>query len=194
MKRKISETEFMLREVKRRFKNPCQLWSAGKDSTVLLHITKELFREIPWNIVFIETTFHSPTLIKFRDELVREWDIPLIIAKRKSEQEFNNRERCCYERKTLALRECIEENQFDAGLVAIRWDEHGIRGKERFFSPRNQEFRWLYNKQDLELASVYITEFSDAHHIRVHPLLHWSLDDIWGYILEKKLTNQSIIL
>ena len=43
LEKKLDKTEFILREVKARFKNAAVLWSTGKDSTACLHMIKNLF-------------------------------------------------------------------------------------------------------------------------------------------------------
>lgn len=198
-KDKISDTEFILREVKARFKNPCQLYSTGKDSTTCLHIARQLFGGVPWPAVFLETGYHPKEMIDFRDKIAEEWGFELINVKSPDSKTSPEKSRfdCCHERKTLALKRCIEENNFDAVIVSIRWDEEAIRSKERHFSPRDERFRWLYAKeggpegvrslQDTEIHGIYMTDFLGAHHVRVHPLLNWFEHDVWQYVADHEL-------
>jgi len=62
---------------------------------------------------------------------------------------------CCTALKAEALMKCLDKHGFDALLLAIRRDEHGIRAKERVFSPRDKEFRWNYRDQPLEMWDQY---------------------------------------
>ena len=113
-----------------------------------------------------------------------------------------SRFQCCNALKTITLKNVIKKYNFDAIIVSIRNDEHGVRGKERYFSPRDKEFRWKTSKikqdgdsgleslQDAELSgwNLYSTYFGeDVDHVRVHPLLHWNEIDIWQYIKQEKL-------
>jgi len=186
----INKTFYILREVKVGFKNPCVLWSTGKDSTTLLHLIKTCFNKIIWPVIHIDTGFKFREIIDFRDKLKWRWHIPLIIARFDCDK-FPSQDRfeCCLNRKTYALRQIIEACRFDAVLVSIRRDEHAVRGKERVFSPRNRDFQWLPYNQQLELNgwAIYQTEFGNQHHVRVHPLLHWCEIDIWNYILKYRL-------
>jgi sulfate adenylyltransferase subunit 2 len=43
---------------------------------------------------------------------------------------------CCQALKTEALRQAVAELGLEAVLLGIRRDEHGVRAKERTFSPR----------------------------------------------------------
>jgi len=195
---KISDTEFILREVKARFKNPCQLWSTGKDSTTCLHITKELFGEVPWPVLFLETGYHPPETLEFRDRVAEEWGLDLIRARaRTSASPWKSREACCNERKTALLKWHIEHSHFDAVIVSIRWDEEAIRSKERVMSPRDERFRWLFAEeggpegvrslQDAEIHGIYATDFGGCHHVRVHPLLNWFEHEVWEYVEDNSL-------
>jgi len=71
--------------------------------------------------------------------------------------------------------------------LAIRRDEHGIRAKERYFSPRNSEFKWDYKDQPLEMWDLYQSLTQDKTHTRVHPILHWRELDVWEYVRQEKL-------
>jgi len=71
--------------------------------------------------------------------------------------------------------------------LAIRRDEHGIRAKERYFSPRNTDFKWNYKDQPPELWDQYKSKSDEEQHIRIHPMLHWRELDIWEYIKREKI-------
>lgn len=204
-------TEFILREVKARFKKPCLLWSGGKDSTVLIHQTKKtFFGEIPFDVILIDTGKLFPETYKFIEKYTKEWNIPLKIAKMKTKYEpgkhtddeiFN----CCMHRKTLALKQLFTKEHYDSAMLGIRWDELGVRGKERIFSPRTTRWEWRVSReksesemkegdapvvalQEPELWNLYQTDFGkECEHIRVHPILHWNEIEIWEYIKQNKI-------
>jgi len=171
----------------------------GKDSTACLHITKQLFGGVPWPVVFLETGYHPSETLEFRDRMEEEWGLDLVNVRSPGSKTSpsRSREACCHERKTVALRRCIEENGFDAVIVSIRWDEEAIRSKERVMSPRDERFRWLYAEvggpegvrplQDAEIHGIYATDFSGAHHVRVHPLLNWFEHEVWEYVADNGL-------
>ena len=98
------------------------------------------------------------------------------------------RDVCCTALKTDLLKRVIDEYGFDAVLVSIRRDEHGIRAKERYFSPRDKEFRWDFKNQPPEMWELFSNAFrKDASHVRVHPILHWTELDAWKYVKEEKI-------
>ncbi|MFH1563064.1 MAG: phosphoadenosine phosphosulfate reductase family protein, partial [Nitrospirota bacterium] len=64
---------------------------------------------------------------------------------------------------------------------------HGIRAKERVFSPRDGNFQWDYLHQPAELWDQYKTKAKDQEHLRIHPLLGWREIDIWEYIKRENI-------
>ncbi len=94
---------------------------------------------------------------------------------------------CCTELKTNALKKVIERYGFRALYLAIRRDEHGIRAKERTFSPRDRGFEWNYRNQPPELWDQYKTKIGKGEHLRIHPLLGWREIDVWEYIKRENL-------
>ncbi len=89
--------------------------------------------------------------------------------------------KCCGANKTEALKKLLDEKGFDGVIVSIRRDEHGVRNKERVFSPRDKKWRWLYNEQEPEMWD-YFGDFKDSSHVRVHPILDWRELDVWAYM------------
>lgn len=69
-----SKSIHIIREAYSEFKNLCMLWSIGKDSTVLLWLTKKaFFGHVPFPLIHIDTHFKIPEMIEYRDRLGMEW-------------------------------------------------------------------------------------------------------------------------
>ena len=183
-----SRTIYIVRETYAEFKKPAVLWSTGKDSTAMLWLCrKAFFGKIPFPVIHIDTGYKFPQMYKFRDEVAKEWGLDLLVAKNeKALKEGMNPQDgkldCCTKLKTEALREFLEEQGFDALILAIRRDEHGIRAKERYFSPRNEDFKWDYRDQPLEMWDQFQGLLRKGAHMRVHPILHWRELDVWEYV------------
>lgn len=203
----------IIREAYRDFKNKhlCMLWSIGKDSTVLLALTrKAFFGHVPFTLVHIDTHFKIPEMITYRDNLVREWKLDLVYGENsaalKAKQTYPDgkidRIACCRNLKSDALKHTLDgtwdryrmnhntgkydldtsHEPFNGVIVGIRADEEGSRSKERYFSPRGGESEWNVGDQPPELWNYFNTDFPQGTHIRIHPILDWTELDIWEYI------------
>jgi sulfate adenylyltransferase subunit 2 len=195
-----SKSIFIIREMAVQFKKLAILWSVGKDSTTLLWIIKKaFFGKIPYPVIHLDTGFKFPHMYRFRDKITKKWKINLIVVKNETAVKRGvhpdrvGRFVCCTTLKTEALKQTIQKYSFDALLLGIRRDEHSIRAKERYFSPRNKEFKWRYKSQPPEFWDLYkAIAQEEIHHYRIHPLLHWTEIDIWRYIKREKIPVNSL--
>src|SRR4030042_3083757 len=168
-----SQSEFIIKKAKARFKNPVLLWSGGKDSTAMLAIARRAFAQLkkfPFKVMQIDTGYKFKETYEYMDRYVKEWQIPFLRFKNQEalEKGINpfktDHFACCNALKTEALAMAIKKYKFDAVFTGIRWDEHGVRGKESYFSWRD-----------------------DPPHMRVHPMLNWSEKEIWNYLKKNKI-------
>jgi len=170
------------------------LWSMGKDSTTLVHLArKAFFGEVPVPVMHIDTGYKFKEIYDFRDKLSKKWKLKLIVVKNAEALKNgisweSGRFECCNALKTDALKQAILQNKFKALLLAIRRDEHSIRAKERYFSPRDIDFHWDHRNQPLEMWEQFCrSKIEEELHFRVHPMLQWREIDIWRYIQKEKL-------
>lgn len=206
-----SKSIHILREAYREFKSLCMLWSIGKDSTVMLWLTrKAFFGHVPFPLVHIDTSYKIPEMIRFRDQLVLDWKLNLIYGQnRKALEEgrtFPNgkltRIECCKALKSEALKHTLSgewdrfrmnhatgkyeldtnREPYTGVIVGARSDEEGSRSKERYFSPRDKQSDWDVDDQPPELWNQYKTDFAPGTHVRIHPLLDWTELNLWEYI------------
>ncbi|MFN8392063.1 MAG: sulfate adenylyltransferase subunit CysD [Bdellovibrionota bacterium] len=209
---------FIIREAYATVKNLGMLWSIGKDSTVVLWLTrKAFFGHVPLPLIHIDTSFKIPEMIQYRDELAREWELQLLrgqnseaIARKETFPDGTiDRIRCCRTLKTMPLAGMVDgslprfqlnletgnyepyENRepFGGLILGIRADEEGTRSKERHFSPRTGDNNWKVAEQPPELWGYFNTEFPPGAHVRVHPLLDWTELDVWEYIKREAIST-----
>ncbi|MDO8427228.1 MAG: sulfate adenylyltransferase subunit CysD [Deltaproteobacteria bacterium] len=192
---------FIIREAYYRFRNIAMLWSVGKDSTTLLWLVrKAFFGKVPFPVIHIDTTYKFPEMYAFRDEYAKKWGLNLIVGSNEGQvaagmgPKKGSKLDCCNELKTNALKQIIEKNGFKALLLGIRRDEHGIRAKERVFSPRDDNFKWDYENQPAELWDQYKSTAEEDNHFRVHPILHMTELDIWKYIKRENIPITELYL
>ncbi len=191
IKQNINELEeksiYVIREAKSRFNKMAALWSMGKDSTAMLAIARKAFLgKIPFPVIHIDNGIDFPESYKFRNDLAEKWGMEVIVAKSKIKPEISGYS-CCGSNKTVTLKKVLEEYGFEALIVSIRRDEHAVRAKERYISPRDRNFKWNYKDQPAEVWNSYSSKLDKKGHLRVHPILDWNEIDIWSYIKKNKV-------
>ena len=187
-----TESVFVLREANKRFKKLCGLWSMGKDSTVMLALArKAFFGKVPFPVIHIDNGIDFPETYEFRSRLAKEWGLKLIVERSIIKDDAISGVSCCGANKTEALQRVLDREKFDGVIVSIRRDEHGIRAKERVFSPRDRDFKWDYKNQPAEIWG-FTSQAEGTHHTRIHPLLHWNEIDIWRYIKRENIPINSL--
>jgi sulfate adenylyltransferase subunit 2 len=185
-------TIYIIREAYALHRRLAMLWSIGKDSTSLLWMArKAFFGRIPFPVLHIDTGFKFPEIYAFRDRYAREWGLDLRVVRNDAAlaagmNPATGKLACCSLLKTEALRQALSRERFDALLLGIRRDEHGIRAKERYFSPRDERFRWDYRRQPTEMWDHFAEGRDEGTHLRIHPLLHWREADIWAYLRRER--------
>ena len=211
----------LLREAYASFPRLCMLWSIGKDSTVLLWLTrKAFFGHVPFPLVHVDTSFKIPEMIAHRDRIAREWQLGMVVgrndealaARRTFPAGAVDRIACCGLLKTEALRRTLsgegpryrmnlatgayepdpDREPYTGVIVGVRADEEGSRSKERYFSPRTTRNVWDIGEQPPEFWNQFKTEFAPGTHVRIHPLLDWTELNIWEYIDREEIPTVSL--
>ena len=168
---KIKKAKEVIKEAGKRWreKEVAIAWTGGKDSTVVLHLTREVFDgKVPFRVMFNDSTIEFPEVYEFIKKLTKDWQLDLIWQKHLPEDlqayhqaiEKGNKEKAMEIMriaKINAINYALDKYKIKAFISGIRWDEHEARAGEKYFSPRST-------------------------HMRVHPILHFTLDDVWKYI------------
>ncbi|SNT16973.1 sulfate adenylyltransferase subunit 2 [Micrococcales bacterium KH10] len=183
-----SESIHIIREVAAEMQRPCLLFSGGKDSIVMLWLAVKAFApaRVPFPVMHIDTGLNFPDVLAFRDKLVQDLGVELIVAsvpdaiERGLVREESNGSRNRIQ--TPVLLEATEEHGFDALFGGARRDEEKARAKERVFSFRDDFGQWDPKNQRPELWNLYNGRVAPGEHIRVFPLSNWTELDIWHYI------------
>jgi sulfate adenylyltransferase subunit 2 len=195
-----SEAIFVLREVAAQFNNPVILFSGGKDSIVVTQLAKKAFfpAKIPFSLLHIDSGHNFPETISFRDTLVNELGVTLLIG---SVQETIDQGRVAEERGKFASRnilqittllDTIERQRIDCAIGGGRRDEEKARAKERFFSHRDEFGQWDPKNQRPELWNLFNGKHFQGEHFRVFPISNWTEMDVWNYIKREKITIPSL--
>lgn len=151
-------------------RNIALAWTGGKDSTIILHMVKELNKgKVPIPVMFIDSTREFEEIYSFISQLEKKWELDLIRVSDEAALKKFHKERSLVKKKELArilkikaIQRTVKTHNWKALIAGIRWDEHEARSKEKYFSERND-------------------------HLRVHPILHFTESDVWQYIKKFKV-------
>lgn len=145
-------------------------------SLVLLHMLSRIDSHIP--VVFINTGYHFPETVDFRDQVMDAFGLDNLIDLRSSmpksmQMDSSGRllftsdpDHCCYINKTEPLDSVLRTH--DVWINGVRADQSATRSK--------------------------MTETQDAPHntIRLHPMLDWSSKQIYEYQKEYNLPKHPL--
>lgn len=195
------EAIFILREVAGAFERPALLFSAGKDSCVVLHLAQKAFKRrlsaggeaprfggrLPFPLVHVDTGHNFPEVITFRDEQVAQTGERLVVGHledsiKRGTVRLGHPLESRNGHQTVTLLETIEAHRFDCLIGGARRDEEKARAKERIFSHRDAFGQWQPKEQRPELWSLFNTRIKPGEHFRAFPISNWTELDVWLYI------------
>ncbi|MCB9054676.1 MAG: sulfate adenylyltransferase subunit CysD [Chitinophagales bacterium] len=195
-----SEAIYILREVWAQFQNPVILFSGGKDSITVTHLARKAFypARIPFPLLHVDTGHNFPETMVFRDDLVNELGVKLIVASvqqsidtgRVVEEKGKNASRNALQ--TVTLLDAIEANKIDCAIGGGRRDEEKARAKERFFSHRDDFGQWDPKNQRPELWNLLNGKYFQGEHFRAFPISNWTEMDVWNYIKKEDIAIPSL--
>ena len=190
LKQLEAESIHIIREVAAEFDNPVMLYSVGKDSAVMLHLTMKAFHpgKPPFPMMHVDTTWKFKEMIEFRDKLINDLGLDIIVHKNQEGIDqgigpfTHGSKKHTDVMKTDGLKQALNKHEFDAAFGGARRDEEKSRAKERVYSFRDKNHRWDPKNQRPELWNIYNGKLDKGESIRVFPLSNWTELDIWQYI------------
>ncbi len=190
-----AEAIHIMREVVAECEKPGMLYSVGKDSSVMLHLARKAFApgKLPFPLLHVDTTWKFQEMIAFRDQMAAKHKFQLLThtnpdGLKQNISPFEHGSAVHTDiMKTQALKQALNEHQFDAVFGGARRDEEKSRAKERIFSFRDEQHRWDPRNQRPELWNIYNTKLKPKQSLRVFPLSNWTELDIWQYIHQESI-------
>lgn len=190
LQRLEADSLHILRETAAECARPVMLYSAGKDSAVLLHLARKAFFPAPppFPLLHVDTTWKFRDMYAYRDRMAAESGMDLLVHRNPEAQAlginpFDHGSTVHTDLwKTQGLKQALDHHGFDAAFGGARRDEERSRAKERIFSIRSARHRWNPRDQRPELWRLYNTRLRSGESLRVFPLSDWTEQDVWAYI------------
>ena len=190
----------IFREVVAECERPVLLFSAGKDSAVLLHLARKAFFPAvpPFPLLHVDTMWKFREMYAFRDQAAAAAGMTLRVHRNPEAQAeginpFDHGASVHTDIwKTQGLKQALDAGRFDAAFGGARRDEEKSRAKERIVSVRTATHGWDPKRQRPELWSLYNTRLQDGESVRVFPLSNWIELDIWRYIQRENIALPSL--
>ncbi|MBT3207955.1 MAG: phosphoadenylyl-sulfate reductase [Bacteroidetes bacterium] len=139
---------------------------------VIIHMIKKIMPDFP--IVFIDTSYHFPETIEYKNKLVEEWDLNLVTVNSNSvngKNEINHdkelyktdTELCCKLNKIDPQKKYMKESGIINWISGLRKDQGETRASHDMFMK------------------------DKCGYVRIHPLVYWTWNDVWEYIRINKI-------
>jgi sulfate adenylyltransferase subunit 2 len=200
LQRLEAEAIHVLREAAAEAERPVMLYSAGKDSSVLLHLARKAFAPStpPFPLLHVDTTWKFRDMYALRDRAAAAAGMELIVHRNPDaiERGINPIEHgsAVHTRiwKTDGLKQALDAGGFDVAIGGARRDEERVRAKERIFSFRARGHGWKPKRQRPELWRLYNARKGEGEGFRVFPLSNWTEIDVWTYIAAERIEVSSL--
>jgi phosphoadenosine phosphosulfate reductase len=158
--------------------NACITCSFQAEDVVVLHQAIQHRRDIP--VLFLETGYHFPETLAYRDRIAAEWNLNLqnlsakqSVAEQEAQFGILNQtapDRCCGFRKVTPLFEGLAP--YDTWLTGLRREQSPTRANlqpvESFKLPGGKELK------------------------KVSPLSAWTMRDVWKYLQANDIPTLSL--
>ena len=148
---------------------------------VILHMTRALGLRPP--VLFLDTGFHFPETIEFRQRIAQEWDLDVVDVRGEHGSAEGQAaihgpalyerdpEKCCFINKVAPLQAALEG--YDGWISGIRRDQSPLRAE----TP-TMEAQMLNSGKEV---------------LKIHPLAHWSREDVAAYVAEHSIPTHPLL-
>ena len=177
LEKKITAARAELRKVLSEYgaDNISVAWTGGKDSTVTLHLWKQVLADVGVEHVTalsIDTGCKFPEVLQQRDMLAQEWELDVTIVRPEVDLSqypiAKDKITCCSDLKIEPLSRGVKQQDIEVLLTGIRKDEH---------PDRDRPMREQRKRPDC---------------LMMHPVLNFSEMDIWAYTMQYDLPYCSL--
>lgn len=198
---KIEIGKIVVSDSIKNFNRQAIVWSAGKDSTVVLDLVKKVFKSKDMNMppaVFIDHGQHYDETYNMINKISKEWNFKVLYA-------INDDFISNVKDNKVLIDNLNEENKaelqkinFDFNKKYIEYSLDTFEGNHLLktvpFNNIIMKYRFdaLYtgvrwDENEARSIETFISERSHPNHFRVQPIILFTERDIWNYMFENNL-------
>lgn len=196
---KSSIAKIVIKDALLKFKAPTVVWSAGKDSTVVLDLVMKVAAEnkimVP-PVLFIDHGDHFQETWEMLNKYVKEWNLKLVIAR-------NDKVINAVKDGNIRTSDIGEENIGEARKLGFSGDtfpysldtdvgNHLLKTvamnqsiKKYGFDALFTGIRW--DENEARSTERFFSPRNSPSHTRIHPILTFRERDIWDYMFKHNL-------
>ena len=199
IKAKEEISKIVVADALQNFSRPTVVWSAGKDSTVVLHMVQQVSNSINLRMppaLFIDHGDHYKETFQMLDSIGHNWNLNVIIAR--NDDVLRN-----VKDGVVKIKDLSEENQMEAKRIGFNEEsfEYSLESEvgnhllktvalnsailKYRFDALFTGVRW--DENPARSSEVFISQRERPQHFRVQPILPFLEKDIWNYMLANKL-------
>lgn len=190
----------VIKDALKRYKRPTVVWSAGKDSTVVLDLVRRACKELKMSMppaLFIDHGQHYEETMEMLKDISKKWGFKMIYARNEDvlgKVGKNNK---------IKINALNELNQKEAKRIGFDRPEmdydletevgnHLLKTVAMNLSIEKYRFDALFtgvrwDENEARSVEVFISPRSHPDHVRVQPILPFTERNIWQYMFKYKL-------
>ncbi len=201
LEERIEKSKEIIREALEKFDEPVVAFTGGKDSTLILWLTKQVCeesaKEMP-ECMFINEGSVFDEVLEYVEKIKREWNLKI--------QTVENEDVMKQAKKvgdTVFVEELNKTNQKELKRIGFReksfvFNPESFEGNHLMKTVAMNEFivsngidavitgiRW--DEQEARKDETYFSPREDPEHIRIHPILHFREKDVWQILRGKNI-------
>jgi phosphoadenosine phosphosulfate reductase len=148
---------------------------------VILHLLRDIRDGLP--VLFLDTGFHFPETLEFRQRIVDEWELNLVDVRgehgsvEKQNEIYGKAlyrrdpDKCCHINKVKPLQDAL--GNYDGWISGLRRDQSPLRAHTPII-----EAQMLPSGNEV---------------LKIHPLANWSKDDVDEYLSEHNIPTHPLL-